>query len=257
MKYLIVMLAMLGTTDATSGAELRPATVRAFDEYIRTAEARLEPPGGFLWVDQDPARVKQVRAGQVLSQPWGAKAETSVEGGLIHDWVGAAFIPRATLDKALALVQDYNHHKDVYKPEVIDSRLLSRQGQEFKIFLRLLKKKVLTVVLDTEHDVVYTRVDPRRSRTRSYTTKIVEVENAGKPGERQLPPGEGHGFMWRLYSYWRFEERDGGVYIECEAISLTRSVPAGLGWIVEPIIRSLPRESLANTLRSTRDALVK
>ena len=243
--------------EPSSSAQLQPATVRAFDDYIRTAEARLEPPGGFLWVDQDPARVKQVRAGQLISQPWGAKAETAVEDGLIHDWIGAAFIPGATLDKTLALVQDYDHHKDVYKPEVLDSKLVKREGQHFQIFLRLLKKKVLTVVLDTYHDVTYTRIDARRCRTKSYTTKICEVENPGKRDERDLPPDEGHGFLWRLYSYWRFEERDGGVYIECEAISLTRGVPTGLGWIVEPIIRTLPRDSLANTLRSTRDGVLR
>jgi hypothetical protein len=240
-----------------AAAELQPATVRAFEQYIRTAEARLEPKGGFLWVDQDPARVRQVRAGQVLSQPWGASAETHVENGLIHDWIGAAFIPGATLDRTLAMVQDYNNHKNIYKPEVIDSRLLGRKGDEYQIYLRLLKKKVLTVVLNTNHDVVYTRIDAKRERSRSYTTRIAEVVDPGKPGEHELPPGQGHGFLWRLYSYWRFEERDGGVYVECEAISLTRSVPAGLGWIIEPIIRNLPRESLANTLRATRDALAK
>jgi hypothetical protein len=81
------------------------------------------------------------------------------------------------------------------------------------------------------------------------------VINRGEPGERELPPGNDHGFLWRLYSYWRFEERDGGVYVECQAISLTRSVPTGFGWLIEPIIRQLPRESLANTLRATRAAV--
>jgi hypothetical protein len=83
------------------------------------------------------------------------------------------------------------------------------------------------------------------------------VDHAGKPDERVLPPGHDSGFLWKLYSYWRFQERDGGVYVECEAISLTRAVPAGLGWVIQPIITSLPRESLANTLRETRAALQK
>ena len=101
----------------------------------------------------------------------------------------------------------------------------------------------------------YTPVDKTRWRSVSRTTKIAEVEKAGKPDEREKPPGTGEGFLWKLNSYWRFEERDGGVWVECEAISLTRDVPTGLGWIVEPIIRDLPKESLANTLRSTRTAL--
>lgn len=237
-------------------AELQPATVQAFDSYIRAAEAAMNPPQGLMWVDRDPARAGQLRAGQVLSQPWGQRAETSISGGLVHDWVGAAFIPGATLDRTLALVQDYDRHQKIY-PEVIDSKLLSRNDGDFEVYLRLLKKKVLTVVLNTRHDVRYTRFDARRAASRSYSTRIAEVENAGKPGERELPPGRDHGFLWRLYSYWRFVERDGGVYIECRAISLTRSVPTGLGWLIEPIIRNLPRESLAGTLRATRDAMAK
>lgn len=140
---------------------------------------------------------------------------------------------------------------------MIGSKLLARNGNDFKIGLRLLKKKVITVVLNTEHDVDYHRVTDKRWYSRSYSTKIAEVDDAGKPGERELPPGRDHGFLWRLYSYWKFDERDGGVYVECRAISLTRDVPTGLGWIVEPIIRGLPRDSVANTLRATRAALAR
>jgi hypothetical protein len=155
------------------------------------------------------------------------------------------------------MVQDYDHHKDVYKPDVIGSRVISRTGNDFHIYLRLLKKKVITVVLNSEHEVKYIPLDKTRWRSVSRTTKIGEVEKAGKPEEREKPPGTGEGFLWKLNSYWRFEERDGGTWLECEAISLTRDVPTGLGWIVEPIIRDLPKESLANTLRSTRAALAK
>ena len=190
-----------------------------------------------------------------MVSPFNKKPEIAVPNGLIHDWVGAVFIPGATLDRTLALVQDYNRHKDIYKPEVIDSRFISRQGEDFRIYYRLLKKKVITVVLNTEHEVKYTKVDASRWRSVSRTTKIAEVENPGKSGESEKPPGTGEGFLWRLNSYWRFAERDGGVWIECEAISLTRDIPTGLGWLIDPIIRNLPRESLENTLRATRSAL--
>ena len=171
--------------------------------------------------------------------------------------MGCAFIPGATLAQTLAQVQNYDRHKDIYKPEVIDSRLISHSGNDYKIYLRLLKKKVITVVLNTEHSVRYFPISPTRARSYSYTTRISEVENAGKADEREQPPGTGHGFLWRLDSFWRFEERDGGVYIECQAVSLTRDVPAGLGWLIEPIIRNLPRESLASTLKATRSVLEK
>jgi hypothetical protein len=138
---------------------------------------------------------------------------------------------------------------------VIDSKLIGHHGNNFQIYLRLLKKKIITVVLDTDHEVHYSCLDATRWLCRSYTTRIAEVEDAGKPNEQALPPDTGYGFLWRLNSYWRFQERDGGVYVECRAISLTRDVPKGLGWIIDPIVRKLPRESLINTLRATCQAL--
>jgi hypothetical protein len=245
-------------TLACTGAELKPETFRAFEIYIRTTEARVQErltgQKQFLWTDDAADRRRQVREGQIaIEQTPAAK----IPNGLIHDWTGAVFIPGTTVAKTLALVQDYGNHKNVYKPEVIDSKLLSRQGNDFKVYLRLLKKKVLTVVLNTQHDVHYFRLDDNRWHSRSYTTRIAEVENAGKRDETEKPPDHGNGFLWRLDSYWRFAERDGGVYLECEAVSLTRDVPTGLGWLIEPIIRNLPRESLANTLQATRAALVR
>jgi hypothetical protein len=238
-------------------ADLQPETVRAFEKYIRETEIRLDQrlPSKFLWLDDDAQRATQVRAGQVAIENRGGHGMLPVPGGLIHDWIGAAFIRGATIDQTLALVQNYDRHQQIYQPEVLRSRLLSRNGNDFRVYMRLLKKKIVTVVLDTEHDVHYERIDASRWRSRSHSTRITELENPGKPSERALPAGDDHGFLWRLNSYWRFEQRDGGVYVECEAISLTRGIPAGLGWLVEPIIKSLPRESLANTLRETRTAL--
>jgi hypothetical protein len=254
---------VLGALSA-SGAravELKPETVQAFERYIRETEARLDqrlrPDGKFLWVDEEPERVAQVRQGPVVIENRGAQDTLAVPGGLIHDWIGAVFIPEVTLGKTLALVQDYDHNQDNYKPEVLASRLVSRDGNDFKVYLRLMKKKVITVILDTDYDVRYFPLDGGRCHSRAYSTRIAEVENAGKRDERILPPGQDSGFLWRLYSYWRFQERDGGVYLECEAISLTRAIPAGLGWLIQPFITTLPRESLANTLRETRAALQK
>jgi hypothetical protein len=239
-------------------AELRKPTLEAFERYIRGTEARLDErvrAGNFLWSDDDPARASRVRGGEVVIRPWNAGGEVEIKDGLIHDWIGALFIPGATLETVLTTVQSYGNHKNTHKPEVIDSKLLTRQGNDFKIYLRLRKKKVLTVVLNTEHDVRYVPLDATRTHSRSYSTKIAEVADAGEPGEKELPAGKDHGFLWRLYSYWRFEEKDGGVYVECQAVSLTRDVPFGLGWLVTPIIRDLPRESLAATLASTRRAV--
>jgi hypothetical protein len=239
--------------------ELPPVTLRAFDAYIGATEKRLDDQlkgGHFLWADESPGRVKRVRAGEVVIEPRINKGDMDVPEGLLHDWIGAAFVPGVSLAHVIAYVQDYDHHDGPRQPELVSSRLLSRNGNEFRVAMRLFKKKVISVTLDTEHDVRYFPIDARRWRSRSYSTRIAEVENPGARNERELPPGRDHGFLWRLYSYWRFEERDGGVYIECEAVSLTRGVPTGLGWLIEPIIRGLPRESLTNTLEATRDAIV-
>ena len=247
---------------AALSTELKAPTLKAFEAYMRSAEARLEKQAaagaeGFLWVDGSPARKRQVLQGTAIAEPWVDKGDIEIADGLIHDWVGAVFIPGVTLDQTLALLQNYDNHKNVYKPEVVDSRLLSRRGGDFTIFLRLLKKQVLTIVLDTNYDVHYIRVSPTRCYANSYSTRIAEVDKPGAPAARELPPGKGHGFLWRLNSFWRFEERDGGVYVECEAISLSRDVPTGLGWLINPIVRALPKDSLVKTLRATRQAFVK
>lgn len=240
--------------------QLQPRTVAAFEGYMRAADARFYlqlKEGPFLWADAAPERREQVLKGKVLAAPQAERGDKDVPDGLIHDWIGAAFIPGTTLAKTLAMVRDYNHHAEIYKPELLRSRLISRHDNTFRIEQRIVKKQILTVVLDAEHDVQYTKIDDSRWYSRSHATRISEVQNPGEGNEHLLPPGNDHGFLWRLNTYWRFAERDGGVYIECEAISLTRDVPTGLGWMINPIIRSLPRESMVRTLTKTKAALAR
>jgi len=240
-------------------AQLKALTVQAFEAYIRDAEEGMEQTlhgsEPFLWSDVSSQRARQVREGDIVAQFWSAQGPVEVPDGLIHDWIGAVFIPGSTVKQTLSLLQDYNNHKHIYKPEVIDSRLISHHGNDFEIYLRLLKKKIITVVLDTYHEVHYSSLNATRGFCRSHTTQIAEVQGAGSPQEKTLPPDTGHGFLWRLNSYWRWQEKEGGVYVECRAISLTRDVPMMLKLVIQPIIRNLPRESLINTLHATRQAL--
>lgn len=240
--------------------QLKPETLQAFETYIRDAEAAMEQTldsgDSFLWSDASPERAQQLRQAKILAQFWSGRGPVKVPNGLIHDWTGAVLIPGTTVKQTVRLVQDYNNHKNIYQSEVLDSKLLSNKGNDFQIYLRLLKKKIITVVLDTYHDVHYSSLDPTRWLCRSYTTRIHEVEGAGGENETILPPDTGYGFLWRLYSYWKFQQKAGGVFVECRAISLSRNVPLGLGWLIEPIIQKLPRESLINTLDATRRALL-
>jgi hypothetical protein len=198
--------------------------------------------------------MSRLRQGEVLIEKKGS-TPADVPGGLIHDWVGAVLIPKVTVAQVLTLVQDYDHSSRSYAPDVMQSRLISRNGDDFAVFLRLKKHKVITVVLDTEYNVRYGRLDATHQYSFSRSTRVSEVAEPGAPSEHALPAGKDHGFMWRLNSYWGFEQVDDGVLVECEAISLTRDIPAGLAWMIGPFVNSIPRESLEFTLDATRKAL--
>jgi len=250
-------------------AELKPATVTAFDRYVKATEARIDAelkrPGAFLYVDGLPAPRREqalatLKRGEIYMERLSLHDTTGQDikapDALMHHWMGAVFVPCATLEEAMELVQDYDRHQDIYKPEVVRSKLVSRNGNDFKIFYRLRKKKVITVTLNTDHDVHYFPVDAAHCYSRSYTTRIQEVADADKPTEKEKPVGKDSGFLWRLYSYWRFEEKDGGIYVECESVSLTRDIPWIVSPIVKPFVTDIPKESLRMTMGSTRSALL-
>jgi hypothetical protein len=260
---------MFGQTPEVLSVDLKPPTVEAFERYVKATEARIDKelsrPETFLYVDDlPPARRAEARAmlqrGEVFMERLktldASGREMKAPDALIHHWVGAVFIRGASLRQTLELVQDYDRHQDIYKPEVIRSKLVQRNGNDFKIFYRLRKKKVLTMTYNTDHDVHYFPVDATHYHSRSYTTRIAEVEDADTPKEREKPVGGDRGFLWRLYSYWRFEERDGGMYVECESVSVTRDIPLVVSWLVKPFVTDIPKESLQMTMGSTRSALL-
>jgi len=175
---------------------------------------------------------------------------------MIHHWEGLEFIRGAHLDDVLKVLEDYNRHSVYYAPEVVRSRIESQDGGHFQVFLRLRRQKVITVVLDTEHDVQYFADAPGLAHSRSSATHIAEVDNPEKSDEREKSRDEDNGFLWGMETWWRFEEKDGGVYVQSEVVSLTRDIPAGLGWMIGPFVTSVPRESLTFTLEATRKAVL-
>jgi len=247
--------------ESAKHVRLAPPTLVAFNSYIAEAALAMQPcfrgETPFLSADLKPDLLQRVRDGKISAQLWSGDGPVRVPDGLIHDWIGIAFVPAATVAETLTLIQDYDNHKHIYQPEVIDSRLLHHHGNDFQILLRLRKKKVVTVVLDTWHDVHYSKVSATQWTCRSSTTRICEVENAGTPKEIVAESDNGFGYLWRLNSYWNIREQDAGVWLECRAISLSRDVPKGLAWIIEPIIGKLPRESLLHTLQASRQAIVQ
>ena len=247
---------------AGRAAELHPQTVAAFDRYVALTEQRMSR-GPFLLLDGlSPAgktaamttlKGGELRIDSLTTLDQGR--EIDVPDGLIHHWIGDAFVPGVSASDVAALLQDYNRHADIYRPTVSASKLRSRTGDTFLFYLRFTMKKVITVVVNSEHRAVFTRPAPDRIEGRIRSLRIAEVENAGTPQEREKPVGNDGGYLWRLNTYWRLQERDGGTYIECESVSLTRGIPTGFGWMVKPFVTSIPRESLTFTLRTTQEHL--
>jgi hypothetical protein len=249
---------------AGADSDLKPASSAPSDKYVAVVERRIAAevarPETFLWVDTLPtARQEdlmiQLRRGEVVTERLRVAEKIDVPDGLIHHWVATIFIPGAHVRDTVALLRDYDRHAAIFAPNVVQSKTLERDGDHFRVFLRFYMKKVIAATLNTENDARFVTVAPDRAYSAIRSTRVAEVENAGTPAEHELPPGKGHGFMWRLNTYWRFLERDGGTYIQCESVTLSRDVPFGLGWIIKPFVTEIPVESLSFTLQRTRAAL--
>jgi hypothetical protein len=263
---LILLCAVASGTTARAG-ELKQKTTTAFDHYVAATEARfaneLRPEGPFLYIDAMNPDAKrqaydQLKNGEILVQKLETKApgvSSDVPDGMVHHWVGLIFISGATLAKTLPIVKDYDRRAELYKPDVSASRTLAHNGDDFKMFLRLHQKKFTTVDFNTTYDVHWGSVDSTKVYSNSISTRIAEVKDPDKPDGDELPVGTGHGYLWRLNTYWRFEEKDGGVYLQCEALSLTRDMPIGLGWLLKPLVTSIPKASLNRALGQTRNVV--
>jgi hypothetical protein len=246
------------TANAQTMAKLKPETIEGFNRYVKITEAslqkRVDRKMPALWLYDDPGNRARALNGEIVIERLSNNPVSSGAGGIIHDWIGAMFIPGVSMEAVLNVLQDFNRHKQIY-PEVIDSRLIKRDGNTYWSFLRLKKQRILTVVLNTEHQANYLQIEPNRWLCRSYSQKITEVSEPDTKNERDLPPGEDHGFLWRLNAYWQLEKTDDGVFVECRALSLTRDVPSIVSWIINPIINDLPGDSLKGTLEASRKAV--
>ncbi len=258
--------------DFTQGAEPEPAklranTLEAFDRYVKLTKARneeeLKRGTSLLWIDQLPAPERAeayaaLKRGEVKMKKLemlDSGKPIACPGGIIHHWTGVMFIAKAKLDEVLRMLEDYNKHSVYYGPDVERSKIESRSGDHFRVFLRFRRHKVITVVLNTEHEIDYFHDGPERAHSRSSAVRIAEVENPGKSDEREKPPGDDGGFLWRMETWWRMEERDGGVYVQSEVVSLTRDIPVVLSWVIKPFVTSIPKETLTATLVATRKAV--
>jgi len=240
--------------------DLKPQTIAAFDSYIASTDAKMQPRWSgerFLWFDDSPEIRSRLAAGEVVAQPVQGTGVVALPGGLIQDWVGAVFVPKTTLKETLGVVQDYPQHPQIYKPDVTEVKVLSQTGDDFAIRTRVVKSKFfISDVVDIDNQIHFVALDSKRTYSRSASQRIVEISNAGKQSEHELPPGHDRGLVWRVNGYWFFEESDGGVFVTCQSITLTRDIPFLLAKVLSPIVHELPAEALKTSLEQTRRAIV-
>lgn len=253
---------------ALYAAELKPKTVAAYERYIQVTEAAMDARLAkrvLIDIDLWPEAKRndlyaRLRKGEVFVERNETKDGTKsidVPNGMIHDWRGVVWLPGVTLARVIALAQDYNHYPQVFTPAIRSSTLLSRDGDTFTFKQRFVFKHILTGVVNSTSVAVYTAVDGKRAYLRSRSTRVAEVADAGTPQEHELPVGHDSGYLWRANAYWHMEERDGGTWLQCEWITLSRDLPFGLGLFGTPIVRGVARETSANTLMAVRTALAK
>jgi hypothetical protein len=259
----LLFLAVLLVPRITLCEAAPPQAVSAFNFYCQDVEARLARQHasavGFLAraaVDAGSLDGR-LRRGEWIIEQLSPSTRADVSGALLHHWRGTAFAPGATSADFKRLMQDFPAYPQHFSPEVLQASALMRSGDKTRVRMRVRQQHAITVVMDITYDITFGQLDTHHGHSTSRSTRIAEIESPGKPTERVLTPQEEHGFLWRLNTYWSYEERDGGLYLQIEAVSLTRSIPSGLGWLIRPYIESIPRESLEFTLRSVSSALRK
>jgi len=259
-SFIIGWIVLVAAAIPAAG-EPSTAAVAAFNSYAAGVEARLadqhRSATGFLAGTASGANGEsRLRNGELIVE----RVETPAfdePGAMLHHWRGTAFAPGAKAADFERLLKDFDGYTRVYSPQVVRAQVVAREGERLQATMRMEQRHVITVVMDSSYDVTFGRLDWRHGYSLSRSTRITEIDGAGTAKERALTLAEEHGFLWRMNTYWTYEERDGGLYIQIEAVSLTRSIPRGLGWAVGPFVESAPRESLEFTLRSTCNGLRK
>ena len=257
---ILCSLLILAADPACVSSQPAPAAVSAFNSYISTVEARLtqqhRSQNGFIVPVTSAAQSEtRLRSEELIVEQLTPSTTADLPGAMLHHWRGTAFAPGANAADFERLMKNFNAYPQHYSPQVLQAKILTQHGDIFKVILRVRQKHVITVVMDTAYDVTFGRLDALHGYSLSRSTQISEIDSPGTRHERALNSSEEHGFLWRLNTYWSYEERDGGLYMQIESVSLTRSIPTGLGWAIGPFVASVPHESLAFTLRSTCNAL--
>jgi hypothetical protein len=247
----------LATCPGATGAEPKAEAVAGFNSHVRVVETRLarQHASRASFLASAASGDARLRGGELIIEQLTPSGGADLPGAMLHHWRGTAFAPGAKAADFERLMRNFNAYPQRFSPQVVQAKVLMQQEDRAQATMRVRQHHVITVVMDTTYEIDYGRLDPEHGYSSSRSTRISEIVSPGSDEERALNSEEEHGFLWRMNTYWSYEERDGGLYMQVESISLTRSIPHGLGWVVRPFVESVPRESLEFTLRSACNAL--
>ena len=244
-----------------AAAELHDETVAVWERYVEGTERRvaaeLDDGEHFLVLDfhEEAARLRrEVLSGRTVIERLRTLDEQGerfdVPKGAIHHWLGAVLVPDATLNDVLDGLQ-YDVPPHDMQDDVLESRVLARDGNTSRIFLKVKREvAVVSAQYHMEHAVEYFRPGGARAWSRNVATRIAELDDPGSPNEREKPVGDDRGFLWRMNLYWRYAQVGAGVLVECEALTLSRSVPLLTRWFLSPMINRESRNAVSDTLEA-------
>ena len=254
------VLLLLLTAPLLKATDLKPETLRAWDDYVHQAQARTHQGVSgrtrFLWVDNTPELAERVRAGEVVAEPEGGESPHAVPHGLIHDWIGAVFVPNANLDDVMSVLNEYGRYEDFYRPLVVKSTVLEEAPDRESVRLLMVQRAFsVTAAVEADDEIQTVRLNADRAYSVSASLCVREIADYGKSTEHALPEDQGPGYVWRTFTVTRLEQRDGGTYAEIEMIVLSRGIPWGFRWLIRPLAERLPRNTMAAMLEDTREAV--
>jgi hypothetical protein len=252
---LAILLLLLSAT-LSEASEPKQETLRAWDDYIRSVDLNVAQRAAgskpFLWVDDSPEMQRRVQHSEVVITNHDPR---NVPQGLIHHWVGAIFVPNLTLDQVMSVLRSYDRYNELYKPLITKVAVLERDGDNVKLTVVAVQKAFsVTAAVETDDEVKIVRPAPNRVLITSTAVRVQEIADYGQPSQHLFAEARRPGYVWRAVVVQRLEQRDGGVYVEFETVSLSRGIPLEVRWLIKPLTDNLPRKLMLDMLNDTRAA---